>query len=110
MEDQYYLRRTNLVLLLDDDYYDQANGHDVHYSEYVIVPSLHSRYPKKNPLSHHLMILVAGPESDATAFIRAFKDVFMIGSSVGLVAAFVFVFGGWHLAGISSRLDTKISK
>ena len=61
-------------------------------------------------MDHHLLGLVAGPEADATAFIRAFKEVFMIGSSVGLVAAFVFLFGGWHLVGISSRLDTKISK
>ncbi len=59
---------------------------------------------------HHLLSLVAGPESDATAFIKAFKEVFMIGSSVGLVAAFVFLFGGWGFAGSSSRLDIEISK
>ena len=57
---------------------------------------------------HHLLGLVAGPEADAAAFIRAFKDVFMIGSSVGLMAALFFLFGSWRLAGSSSRDEISV--
>ena len=46
---------------------------------------------------HHLAALVVGPEADGLAFIRAFKDVFTIGSSVGLLGAFVFLIGAWGL-------------
>ena len=46
---------------------------------------------------HHLAALVVGPEADGLAFIRAFKEVFTIGSSVGLLGAFVFLFGVWGL-------------
>ncbi|MBC8281526.1 MAG: MFS transporter [Chloroflexi bacterium] len=46
---------------------------------------------------HHLAALVIGPEADGLAFIRAFKDVFTIGSSVGLLGAFVFLIGAWGM-------------
>ena len=44
---------------------------------------------------HHLAELAAGPEFEGMAFIDAFKDVFLIGSSLGLLAAVVFLAGGW---------------
>ena len=45
---------------------------------------------------HHLAGLAAGAEADGVAFIKAFKDVFLIGSSMGLLAALVFLVGGWR--------------
>ena len=47
---------------------------------------------------HHLAALAAGTEADGVAFIKAFKDVFLIGSSMGLLAALVFLVGGWRQA------------
>ena len=44
---------------------------------------------------HHLAELGAGPEFEGVAFINAFEDVFLIGSSLGLLAAVVFLTGGW---------------
>ena len=44
---------------------------------------------------HHLAELAVGFESEGVAFIKAFKDVFLIGSSLGLFAALVFLVGGW---------------
>ena len=45
---------------------------------------------------HHLLGLAIGPEADGLAFIKAFKDVFVIGSSIGLLGAVVFLIGGWR--------------
>ena len=47
---------------------------------------------------HHLVGLATGTEADGIAFIKAFKDVFLIGSSIGLLAALVFLAGGWRQA------------
>ena len=47
---------------------------------------------------HHLAALAGGAEADGVAFIKAFKDVFLIGSSIGLLAALVFLAGGWRQA------------
>ena len=44
---------------------------------------------------HHLEGLAAGVESEGAAFINAFIDVFLIGSSLGFLAAFVFLIGAW---------------
>ena len=44
---------------------------------------------------HHLAGLATGAEAEGIAFIKAFKDVFLIGSSTGLLAALVFLAGGW---------------
>ena len=54
---------------------------------------------------HHLGGLAAGPEADGVAFIKAFKDVFLIGSSMGLLAALVFLAGGWRLARAGPTAD-----
>ena len=45
---------------------------------------------------HYLVALGGGAESEGIAFIKAFKDVFMIGASIGLLAALVFLAGGWQ--------------
>ena len=45
---------------------------------------------------HHLAGLAAGTEAEGIAFIKAFNDVFLIGSSIGLLSALVFLVGGWH--------------
>ena len=45
---------------------------------------------------HHLAGMAAGAEADSAAFIKAFRDVFLIGSSMGLLAALVFLVGGWR--------------
>ena len=47
---------------------------------------------------HYLLGLAAGAEAEGVAFINAFKDVFLIGSSIGLLAALVFLTGGWRQA------------
>ena len=47
---------------------------------------------------HHLAGLATGAEAEGVAFIRAFKDVFLIGSSIGLLSAVVFLAGGWRQA------------
>ncbi len=47
---------------------------------------------------HHLAGLAAGTGADGTAFIKAFKDVFLIGSAIGLLSALVFLAGGWRQA------------
>ena len=43
---------------------------------------------------HHLAGFGIGVESEGAAFIKAFREVFLIGSSLGLLAAFVFLIGG----------------
>ena len=45
---------------------------------------------------HHLAALATGADAEGVAFIKAFKDVFLIGSSIGLLAALVFLIGGWR--------------
>ena len=55
---------------------------------------------------YHLAEMVVSFDANGLAFIRAFKDVFMIGASVGLLGAFVFLIGGWNLA--KSRIDDEI--
>jgi EmrB/QacA subfamily drug resistance transporter len=45
---------------------------------------------------HHLLELGVGADADGLAFIKAFKDVFVIGSSIGLLGAVVFLVGGWR--------------
>jgi MFS family permease len=45
---------------------------------------------------HHLAALAIGADAEGVAFIKAFKDVFIIGSSLGLLAALVFLAGGWR--------------
>ena len=54
---------------------------------------------------HHLAELAVGAEAEGVAFIKAFKDVFLIGSSLGVLAALVFLVGGWRtsLAGTGSE-------
>lgn len=47
---------------------------------------------------HHLAESAAGAEAEGIAFTKAFKDVFLIGSSVGLLSALVFFLGGWRQA------------
>lgn len=47
---------------------------------------------------HYLLGLTPGAEAEGVAFISAFRDVFLIGSSIGLLAALVFLAGGWRLA------------
>ena len=47
---------------------------------------------------HHLTAMALGAESEGVAFIKAFKDVFLIGSSIGLLSALVFLVGGWRQA------------
>ncbi len=47
---------------------------------------------------HHLAGLAVGAEAEGVAFIKAFKDVFLIGSSVSLLSALVFLIGGWRQA------------
>ena len=43
---------------------------------------------------HHLVGLAAGAEAEGVAFIKAFKEVFLIGSSFGLLSALVFLASG----------------
>ena len=50
--------------------------------------------------------MVVSFDANGLAFIRAFKDVFIIGASVGLLGAFVFLIGGWDLA--KGRIDDEI--
>ena len=45
---------------------------------------------------HYLAGLGIGVETESVAFIKAFRDVFLIGSSLGLLAALVFLIGGWR--------------
>jgi len=45
---------------------------------------------------HHLAALAITADAEGVAFIKAFKDVFVIGSSLGLLAALVFLAGGWR--------------
>ena len=54
---------------------------------------------------HHLAGLAAGTEAEGIAFIKAFKDVFLIGSSVGLLSALVFLAGGWRQPRETSMTD-----
>ncbi|PKB71306.1 MAG: hypothetical protein BZY87_06295 [SAR202 cluster bacterium Io17-Chloro-G6] len=45
---------------------------------------------------YHLVGLAAGAESEGVAFIKAFREIFLIASSLGLLAAVVFLAGGWR--------------
>jgi MFS family permease len=45
---------------------------------------------------HHLAALAIGADAEGVAFIKAYKDVFLIGASLGLLAALVFLIGGWR--------------
>jgi MFS family permease len=56
---------------------------------------------------HHLAELAVGAESEGVAFIKAFKDVFLIGSSLGLLAALVFMVGGWRLSQEGDEQEQK---
>ena len=47
---------------------------------------------------HHL---AAGAGTEGVAFIKAFKDVFLIGASLGVLSALVFFAGGWRQARIA---------
>jgi hypothetical protein len=44
------------------------------------------------------------------AFIKAFKDVFIIGSSLGLLAAVVFLIGGWRLVPAEPLIDGQATQ
>ena len=54
---------------------------------------------------HYLAGLATGAETEGIAFIKAFKDVFLIGSSIGLLSALVFLAGGWRQAGSALTAD-----
>jgi len=54
---------------------------------------------------HHLAVFGTGAEAEGVAFIKAFKDVFVIGSSLGLLAAVVFLIGGWRLVRAGPSID-----
>ena len=57
---------------------------------------------------HHLAELGIGLESDGVAFIKAFRDVFLIGSALGLFAALVFLIGAWgQVRYISALSESK---
>ena len=56
---------------------------------------------------HHIMELAGGAEAEGVAFIKAFKDVFLIGSSLGLLAALVFLIGGWRLTRGGPTVDRR---
>ncbi|HCP23550.1 MAG TPA: hypothetical protein DIT90_05415 [Dehalococcoidia bacterium] len=43
----------------------------------------------------HILGLAGTADAEGAAFIKAFKDVFLIGASVGLLSAVVFLVGGW---------------
>ena len=59
---------------------------------------------------HHLEVLGVGAEAEGVAFIKAFKDVFIIGSSLGLLAAVVFLIGGWRLVPAGPLLDGQATQ
>ena len=54
----------------------------------------------------YLVGLATGAEAEGVAFIKAFKDVFLIGSSLGLLAALVFLAGGWRQSRSKPMVDT----
>ena len=56
---------------------------------------------------HYLLGLTGGAEAEGVAFIKAFKDVFLIGSSLGLLAALVFLIGGWRLTRGGPTVDRR---
>ena len=56
---------------------------------------------------HHLAGLAVGSEAEGVAFIKAFRDVFLVGSSLGLLAALVFLIGGWRLAREGPAVDRQ---
>ena len=58
---------------------------------------------------HHLAGLATGAEAEGVAFIKAFKEVFMIGSFVGLLSALVFLAGGWRQAQAATIGDAQYS-
>ena len=56
----------------------------------------------------YLAELGIGLESEGMAFIKAFRDVFLIGSSLGFFAALVFLIGGWgQIRDISVLSESK---
>ncbi|MEE8464866.1 MAG: MFS transporter, partial [Dehalococcoidia bacterium] len=56
---------------------------------------------------HYLAGFAGGAEAEGVAFIKAFKDVFIIGASLGLLAALVFSVGGWWLLKPGRTLDRQ---
>ena len=57
---------------------------------------------------HHLAEIGIGLESEGVAFIKAFRDVFLIGSALGLFAALVFLIGAWgQVRYISALSESK---
>jgi hypothetical protein len=58
----------------------------------------------------HLAVFGVGAEAEGVAFIKAFKDVFVIGSSLGLLAAVVFLIGGWRLVRAGPLIDGQPSQ
>ena len=56
---------------------------------------------------YHLTVSGVGAEAEGIAFIKAFKDVFVIGSSLGLLAAVVFLIGGWRLVEAGPLADSQ---
>ena len=57
---------------------------------------------------HHLAELGIGLEAEGGAFIKAFRDVFLIGSALGLFAALVFLIGAWgQVRYISALSESK---
>jgi hypothetical protein len=59
---------------------------------------------------HHLEVFGVGAEAEGVAFIKAFKDVFIIGSSLGLLAAVVFLIGGWRLVPAEPLIDGQATQ
>ncbi|MCH7736981.1 MAG: MFS transporter [Chloroflexi bacterium] len=59
---------------------------------------------------HHLAGFAVGAEAEGVAFIKAFRDVFIIGSSLGLLAALVFLIGGWRLARGGAMVDRPLTE
>lgn len=56
---------------------------------------------------HHLAVAGVGSEAEGVAFVKAFKDVFIIGSSLGFLAAVVFLIGGWRLVRTGLVADSQ---
>ena len=58
---------------------------------------------------HYSAGLGIGVESEGVAFIKAFRDVFLIGASLGFCAALVFLIGGWgQIRGVSVLSGSKL--
>ena len=70
------------------------------------VPVIGGRFGWRS--DHHLAGLGIGLESEGVAFIKAFRDVFLIGSALGLFAALVFLIGAWgQVRYISALSESK---